>query len=211
MLTTAEITNRLKSALPLDDDRNLRSSFFDEPARIAAVLIPLTRPPNLGAPWHVVFTRRTNTVATHKGQVSFPGGAIEPGDEFPIGTALREAQEEIGIMPADVSILGSMESLITISNYLVTPVIGEIPWNYSFRPHADEVERVFTIPLNWLAQEKNIEIKYRSIHFPTIAEPQTLRVVYFSEFDQEIVWGISAEITLRLLIKLGLLPRRYRE
>ena len=209
MLTTAEITDRLKNALPLDDDRNLRSSFFDEPARNAAVLIPLTRPPNMQAPWHVIYTRRTNKVATHKGQVSFPGGAIEPGDEFPIGTALREAREEVGISPDDVSILGIMESLITISNYLVTPVIGEIPWDYSFRPHPDEVERVFTIPLNWLAQEENIEIKHRSVHFPTIAEPQNLKVVYFSEFDQEIVWGISAEITLRLLIKLGLLPRNY--
>lgn len=208
MLTSAEISYRLTNAPILADHRNLHPSFFEEPPRLAAVLIPIMQVNEPVPSWHVVFTRRTETVADHKGQVAFPGGRVDNGDEFPFGTALREANEEIGINPSDVTILGRMESLMTISNYLVTPVIGEIPWDYPFTPQPDEVSRIFTIPLDWLAQDDHIEVHHRSVVFPTSNQAQPLRVVYFKEYEQEIVWGISAEITLRLLVKLGMLSMK---
>jgi 8-oxo-dGTP pyrophosphatase MutT (NUDIX family) len=90
-------------------------------------------------------------VAEHQGQVAFPGGRADPSDTTPEMTALREAHEEIGIDPTKVRILGRMQSLHTISNYVVTPIVGVIPWPVSFRLEETEVRRVFSIPLNWLA------------------------------------------------------------
>jgi len=196
--------HRLTIAPEIEDHRHFHASLFAEPPRLAAVLIPLMHVPFPQPSWQVVFTRRTDTVADHKGQVSFPGGRADLGDDFPVGTALREAHEEIGLNPADVSILGRMESLMTISNYMVTPVVGEIPWNYSFSLQPGEVSRVFTVPLNWLAQNDHIEIRQRTINFPSANLEQTFSVAYFKEYDKEIVWGLTAEIVLRLLVKLGL-------
>ena len=185
--------------------RDVNEFFFSEPAKPAAVLIPLARDSFPGAHWHVILTRRTQTVADHKGQVSFPGGRSDPDDQTPAGTALREAHEEIGLNPETVRVLGTLEPLYTISNYLVTPVIGEIPWATTFTTQPNEVERVFSIPLSWLADPKHFEIRQREVKFPTWAEPQVLQVVYFDEYDSEILWGVSAEITLRLLRKLDLI------
>ena len=91
----------------------------------AAVLVPLTYVQN---EWHLLFTRRTDRVHSHKGQVSFPGGASDEGETTPEQTALREADEEIGLRPADVKVLGMLSQLITISSFRVTPIVGIIPW-----------------------------------------------------------------------------------
>src|SRR3989304_3539900 len=126
-------------------------------ARPAAVLVPLLLN---GGRWHLLFTRRTENVETHRGQVSFPGGRVEPGDEDAVAAALRETQEEIGVRPEDVRVLGSMDSLLTVTQYLITPVVGVLPWPYPLRPDPVEVAEVFQIPLDWLGE-------------PTPLEPQT--------------------------------------
>src|SRR5512137_1302809 len=120
-----------------------------EPAALkcAAVLIPLVRWMD---EWQLVFTRRTETVEQHKGQVSFPGGGCDALESTPEATALREAWEEIGLQPGDVRLLGRLTDLITITGYRVTPVVGVIPWPYQLRLEPAEVGRVFTIPLLWL-------------------------------------------------------------
>lgn len=167
-------------------------------ARPAAVLIPLLRKNNA---WNLLFTVRTDTLAEHSGQVAFPGGRTESGDSTPEETAKREAFEEISLDPQHVHILGKLFKLITITNYLVTPVVGVIPWPYEFMLALDEVRKVFIIPLEWLADPSNHEIHYRNI--PPYQRP--LPVVYFERYENELLWGVSAQITLNFLKTLGVI------
>jgi len=164
----------------------------------AAVLIPLCR---WQQAWQLVFTRRTDGVEHHKGQVSFPGGACDEGDASPEATALREAEEEIGLRPDDVRILGRLNDVVTITRYRVTPVVGVLPWPYPLRLAAAEVGRVFTIPLPWLAERGNWDER------PALPDgtPRPFPVVSYHPFDGEVLWGASARITLGFLSVLGLL------
>lgn len=164
--------------------------------RSAAVLVPLLC--QNGA-WQLLFTRRTEQVPHHKGQVSFPGGAYEPGDENLVQTALREASEEIGLQPADVRILGELSDLPSVSNYLITPIVGRITRPFDVKLSKYEVSRVFTIPLEWLADARHWEMRpYQA------ADGQIYEVIYFQPYDGEILWGATASMTVLLLQTLGL-------
>jgi 8-oxo-dGTP pyrophosphatase MutT (NUDIX family) len=158
----------------------------------AAVLMPLVW---AQAEWHLLFTRRTDHVEHHKGQVSFPGGRSDPQDGSPEDTALREADEEIGLHPGDVRVIGRLRELITITGYRVTPVVGVINWPYAFRVHSVEVSRVFTIPLAWLADKSNMQ------EFVPAGSNRTV-IAYFP-FDGELLWGASARMTVDFLHVLG--------
>jgi 8-oxo-dGTP pyrophosphatase MutT (NUDIX family) len=164
--------------------------------RRAAVLVPMLQ---VDGEWHLLFTRRTDTVLNHKGQVSFPGGAVEPEDRDLVQAALRETHEEIGLLPDQVKILGRMPDYETISYYLITPVVGRIPWPYKFSLSPEEVMRVFTIPLKWLADDANWEEK--PYLRPNGKEEM---VIYYETYYGELLWGITARITLNLLHLLGL-------
>jgi len=158
----------------------------------AAVLIPLLRKNKL---WHILFTRRNQNLPEHSGQVAFPGGRCDLEDINPETTALREAKEEIGIQPEDVKVIGKLQNFLTVTNYCVTPIVGVIPWPYQFYLSKVEVSRVFTIPLNWLANPKNYYIRERTL-------PQThgkISVIYFHEYEGEILWGASARFILNLV------------
>jgi 8-oxo-dGTP pyrophosphatase MutT (NUDIX family) len=148
----------------------------------------------------VLFTLRTASLAEHSGQVAFPGGRADSTDTTAEVTALREAQEEIALRSQDVRILGSLKNLRTITNYCITPVVGALPWPYSFDLAREEVSRVFTIPLEWLADRDNHEIRMRDLPHPFSQVP----VIYFKLYEGELLWGVSAEITLNLLKALGL-------
>jgi 8-oxo-dGTP pyrophosphatase MutT (NUDIX family) len=168
------------------------------------VLIPLFQAPldnTTGLTWQVLLTRRTEMVAEHQGQVAFPGGRADPSDTTPEMTALREAREEIGLDPVQVRILGRMNSLRTITNYLVTPIVGVIPWPFPIQLEPTEVSRVFTVPLDWLADPSHHEIKNRTVPeiFAKILQRNTHPVIYFSPYAGELLWGVSAEITVRLI------------
>ncbi len=168
--------------------------------KCAAVLIPLVW---WKAEWHLVYTRRTETVEHHKGQVSFPGGGCNADETTPEQTALREAEEEIGLKSGDVRLLGRLNEVLTITRYRVTPVVAVMPWPYEVRPEPAEVERVFTIPLLWLSQPENWEE-----HPATPAGvPRSFLVISYHPYDGEVLWGASARMTHNFLSVLGLLKK----
>jgi 8-oxo-dGTP pyrophosphatase MutT (NUDIX family) len=164
--------------------------------RNAAVLVPLIESSD---GWQVLFTRRTNTVTDHKGLVSFPGGAVDEEDKDPADTATREAWEEIGLPRGQTRICGYLDNLLEITGFTVTPVIGIIPWPFEVHHSENEVYRTFTIPLDWLAAEKN----YRYKHFEDRENPAMNRdVVFYDEYDGETVWGLTAYIMIGLVHRL---------
>jgi 8-oxo-dGTP pyrophosphatase MutT (NUDIX family) len=165
-----------------------------KPYRLAAVLVPLVR---WADEWHLLYTRRTDRVDTHKGQVSFPGGATDPQDHSPEDTALREAEEEVGLRRSDVRLLGRLGEMITITNFAVTPVVGVIPWPYGFLVHTVEVARVFTMPLTYLADPRN----WQEFQRPDIGRS----VITYFPYDGELLWGATARMTINFIRAVGLL------
>jgi 8-oxo-dGTP pyrophosphatase MutT (NUDIX family) len=165
--------------------------------RPAAVLVPMLRQADA---WHLLYILRAQVEGDmHSAQVAFPGGRLELDENSAETAALREAQEEVGLNPTQVRLLGSMEDFTTISNYRVTPVIGVIPWPVELAPDPREVQRAFSIPLSWLADPANREERER-----VAPDGHSLNVVYFKQYEKELLWGITARITLNLLQTFGL-------
>lgn len=164
----------------------------DAHLKCAAVLVPLV---HFQDDWHIIYTRRTDKVESHKGQVSFPGGACDEGEITPEQTALREADEEIGINPADVKVIGKLSRMVTISKFRVSPVVGIIPFPYAFKTAGIEVARVFTIPLLWLADRNN----YWEFSLPGSSRS----VIAYHPYDGELLWGATARMTVDFMKILG--------
>ncbi|NMB59225.1 MAG: CoA pyrophosphatase [Chloroflexi bacterium] len=150
----------------------------------------------------LLFTRRTDHVVDHKGQVSFPGGAVEPNDESLEVTALRETFEEIGIKPAEIEILGRSKDMFTISGWWITPIVGWYTKHNGFNLNPIEVTRVFTIPVEWLRRKENWY--YRSYERDGIVREN---VIFYKEFDGEILWGITAHLVHDLLEKIEIIEK----
>ncbi|MGE5153471.1 MAG: NUDIX hydrolase [Bdellovibrio bacteriovorus] len=164
-----------------------------QPLQRAAVLLTLYR--HAGA-WHLIFIRRAEHAADrHSGEVGFPGGRWQRSDPSCIATALREAEEEIGLPRSQVNLLGELRPLRTVSHYLVTPVVGCIPWPQALRPEPREVARIFSIPLAWLVEPQ----RHRREIYPAPGHPEARDLVFFDEFDGERLWGVSARIALDLI------------
>jgi 8-oxo-dGTP pyrophosphatase MutT (NUDIX family) len=158
--------------------------------RQAAVLLPLHFHEKQ---WNLLFTRRTETVIDHKGQVSFPGGAREDFDLNAEATALRESFEEIGLQQTQVKILGMLPAFQSISSYQIVPVVARIHWPVKLTLSAAEVSRVFSIPVRWLAECDHWQERiYRQ--YP---------VIFYDQFDGEQLWGITASITQLFLRQMG--------
>jgi 8-oxo-dGTP pyrophosphatase MutT (NUDIX family) len=152
----------------------------------AAVLIPLLRVENQ---WHLLFTRRTDRVETHKGQVAFPGGACDPTDAHITSTALRETHEEIGVPPDNIHVLGNMRPMPTVTGFLVTPVVGIMRWPVPLHLAEHEVSRVFHVPLTWLMDPANhAERPY------TRSNGTSEMVVFYMPYDGETIWGVTGRI-----------------
>ena len=158
--------------------RNLKSS---------AVLVPLFCSEGQH---YILFTQRSNEVEFHKGQICFPGGTFQPGDTSLLQTALREAEEEIGLKAEDVEILGELDDTITItSGYVISPFVAFIPYPYPFKVSHREINQIFSAPLSALMDEAN---------FRQAEDMQTLEgksiPVYYCEYKGHIIWGATARI-----------------
>ncbi len=155
----------------------------------AAVLLLLT---NRRGP-HVVFAKRTEDVAHHKGQFSFPGGIVETWDGSRLETALREAQEEIGLPPSAVDILGTLDDTETrATQFVITPFVGMISRPVSYTPDGKEIERVLEVPLEALLDPANVRVEMWE-------RDGEIHPVYFYEYNGETIWGATARILKQFL------------
>jgi 8-oxo-dGTP pyrophosphatase MutT (NUDIX family) len=157
----------------------------------AGVLVPLfVRDAGL---W-VVFTRRTESVEHHRGQISFPGGAAEPGDETLWHTALRETEEELGVGAGDALPLGRLSPLVTVTGFYVEPFVAAIPQSYVFRPAEAEIAEVLEVPVAALRKPDALERRA----LPGREEP-----VLFYHYGRTVIWGATARMVEELLEALG--------
>lgn len=196
MLTEDEIRTKIE-----DYCRGQQNYIAPPASRNASVLIPLYLD---GGEWFVLFTRRSEILKDHRGQVAFPGGAISTIDRNAYRAALREAYEEIGLKPEDAKILGRLKDYWTISDFIVSPIVARIVWPVEFAINQEEVSRVFSVPLSFLADVNNLETR-----IITLPNGIANRMFTFKPYDGEVVWGITARITVRLLKVLGLLENNY--
>ncbi len=150
----------------------------------------------------VLLTRRHDGLRHHAGQVSFPGGRIEPDDASPEAAAMREAQEEVGLQPAQFTPLGYLDPLLTITGFRVVPLLGLISPDFVAKPDPDEVAEAFEVPLELLLDPRQLEEK--QLQFG--GRP---RVVLQYRYDQHRIWGVTASILFNLRERLAnATPRR---
>ena len=156
--------------------------------RHGAVLIPLFRDDE---EYKVLFTKRTDTVEAHRGQISFPGGRIDEEDRSLLDTALRETEEEVGIPRHAVTVLGRSDDAQTLSsNYIVHAFVGVIPYPFRFRLNAGEVKRLVEVPFRlFLDAEEIIPVEYDGKIYENLAY----------KYDGEVIWGATARIMHNLV------------
>lgn len=174
---------------------DLTASLDDEKLRPAAVMMPLL---SYRGRWHLLLTHRSESLVEHRGQVAFPGGAREAGDRDLLWTALREAQEEIGVQPQDVTVFGHLGDMPIVTGYCIRPYVGEISWPYPIQVNRDEVENVFIVPLHWLTDPDHRTVRYRNY------AGREIPVIFFDHYEGHQLWGASAEMTCELLRALDL-------
>jgi 8-oxo-dGTP pyrophosphatase MutT (NUDIX family) len=159
-----------------------------EDIRPAAVLVPIVRREEALS---VLFTRRTPHLQDHAGQISFPGGRAEPHDASLEATALREAQEEVGLAADKVETLGRLHDYVTVTGYRVTPIVGLVTPPLELRPDPFEVAEVFEVPLAFLLDPAN-HLRNSVIH-----EGQH-RQYYAMPYQQYYIWGATAGMLMNL-------------
>jgi 8-oxo-dGTP pyrophosphatase MutT (NUDIX family) len=188
------LADRLRAALskapvepPLEGDYpELRA----HASKQAAVLIALTDRKDPG----VLLTLRREHLRTHAGQIAFPGGRVEPGEE-PVAAALREAQEEILLEPAAVDLVGAIEQYRTVTGYVITPVLGVVPPDLPLEPHEHEVAELFEAPLAYLlapANQRRVSALFQGRE----------RHYYEIIWDGRRIWGATAAMIVNLSRRL---------
>lgn len=165
----------------------------DVPAGLvrAAVLVPVIRRdrPTL------LFTRRTDTLARHSGQVSFPGGRSEPHDRSPAQTALRETMEETGIAPGFVRVAGYLDRYVTGTGFDIQPVVGLVQHGFTLAPDPAEVAGIFEVPLAFLRDPAHVRRETRLLG----GRERSFHIFRYQEHE---IWGATAAIVMDLVSRL---------
>ena len=171
------------------DDGNAVEIFgLTGPLTPAAVLVALIE---RSAGMTVLLTRRTESLSSHGGQISFPGGRVEQNDGAPVCTALREAEEEIGLAPSHVEILGRLANYVVGTGYRITPVVGFVDPVQHFVRDEREVAEIFEVPLDIVMERKN----YRQEHMRV---KNIDRSYYVLPYGRYRIWGATASILVNL-------------
>ena len=152
--------------------------------RSAGVLVPLR---DAGGVVSVTLARRTERVPHHKGQICFPGGSRDPGDRDLLATAMREAEEELGIRGGDVELLGAMERVPTVTGFCIQPFVVRIPEDARFHLDGFEMAETFDAPLSAFTDFS----RYRAAGTTYLGKPY---LVYFLDYDRFTIWGATARI-----------------
>jgi 8-oxo-dGTP pyrophosphatase MutT (NUDIX family) len=190
------LAERLRAALgSAHETVLLAGDHFDFDPEIAghpaAVLIAIT---DRAAPG-IILTQRTETLRRHPGQVAFPGGRIDPGDDGPIGAALREAEEEIALPASAVEVVGTADLYRTVTGYEVTPIVGVVPPDLTLVPAEAEVAAVFEVPLAFLLDTAN--------HIEATAQYQGRERHYYEIlWGERRIWGATAAMIVNLSRRL---------
>ena len=181
---------QLKQMIKQILSKRVKKRIDDSRRRRSAVLMPLFE--RYGQ-YSLLFTRRTDEVNYHKGQICFPGGGISGQDKTAQETALRESFEEIGIRPEEVEILGELDDMYTIaSDFIITPFVGVIPGSYHFVSNPTEVKEILNIPLNAFWKEAKFWLEGGSLIGSDGAAHDF--DAHFFEYKGEVVWGATARI-----------------
>ena len=195
------LAGRLRAALEEGRRREpvlIAGDVLDEEAGLvgitpAAVLVAVVDRPEPT----VILTLRPMTMRKHPGQISFPGGRIDPGDAGPVDAALREAEEEIGLPPGLVEVIGTADRYRTVTGFEVTPVIGIVPPDVPLTPHPGEVEAVFEAPLSYLLDPAHQAVR--------TAEFRGRERSYFEiDYQGRRIWGATAAMIVNLSRRLVL-------
>ena len=184
-------------AMDMDDEARLRAAFAapepprgNEPPGASGVLIPIFE---VGGEPHLLFTRRALTLSSHPGEISFPGGRVDPGDGGPRDAALREAEEETGIRPADVTVLGHLTDYMTFRGTLVCAYVGLVEGDPPREPASPlEVADILVVPVRDLLREDVYEGR-------TLPDGPREGVVHYWHLPQGVIWGITGELVARFL------------
>ena len=187
---------RLPERLRRDLQRRSPATLAAESSIACAVLVPVVA---LAGEYGVVYTLRSEHLPNHKGQVAFPGGKHSAArDRDLLQTALREAHEEIGIVPADVEVLGRLDDVYTMAtDFVIAPYVGLLPADYSYRVNPGEVADVFTVRISDLADVGH--------HTTELREWQGARYpIEVITAGPHKIWGATHRITMDLLERLGL-------
>jgi len=189
-----EIRRRLAAAAPAAETLagDLGAAGAGAALTPASVLVPIVAH---SESLTVLFTRRTAHLRAHSGQVSFPGGRVEPQDAGPAETALRETQEEIGLARERIELIGMLPEYHTRTGYRITPVVGVIAPPFTLQADAQEVDAVFEVPLSFLLDPRNHQRHTRAF--------QGRMISYFAmPYGEHYIWGATAAMLVNLYRQL---------
>lgn len=180
---------------PIPGDGARPEWFGDRPAAAASVLVPLVQRPG---ELHVLLTRRTDHLHDHAGQVSFPGGRAEPEDADAVATALREAQEEVGLAPTHVDVIGTLPIYTTVTRFMVTPVVALVRPDYTLALDTFEVAEAFEVPLPFLmnpAHHQHHEVEVDGVRRRFLSMPWRAG---HGDPREYFIWGATAAMLRNL-------------